>query len=164
MTLDSAAEASARLAIIAEARSWIGTPYHYGARVKGPQGGVDCALLLAEVYARAGAVPAIPTPQPYPPADLPLHRTAEGYVRTVLEHAREIAGPPEGPAPLPGDVVIWKWARAFWHAGIVTAWPLMIHASANQPVQEASAEQRGRLTVHEGQPRPRKFFRLSIFA
>ena len=37
-----------RAAVVAEARSWIGTPYHHAADVKGH--GVDCAMLLIRVY------------------------------------------------------------------------------------------------------------------
>src|SRR5262249_43477037 len=44
-----------RAAVVAEAESWIGTPFHHAARVKGA--GVDCLMLLAEVYERAGIVP-----------------------------------------------------------------------------------------------------------
>jgi len=50
----------ARQAVIAEAVTWIGTPFHHAARVKGA--GVDCLMLLAEVYERAGAAPHIEPP------------------------------------------------------------------------------------------------------
>ena len=43
-----------RAAVVAEARQWLRTPYHHMGRVRGA--GVDCATLLAEVYARAGMV------------------------------------------------------------------------------------------------------------
>jgi hypothetical protein len=55
------------------ARAWLRTPYHHMGRVKG--GGVDRATLPAEVYARAGVVPALAIPF-YPP-DWHLHRNAE---------------------------------------------------------------------------------------
>ncbi len=42
-----------RAQIIAEARTWIGTPFHHQARLKGPRGGVDCVGLLVGT---AGAV------------------------------------------------------------------------------------------------------------
>src|SRR3954454_10152249 len=41
-----------RAAVVTEAETWIGTPFHHAARVKGA--GVDCLMLLAEVYERAG--------------------------------------------------------------------------------------------------------------
>jgi cell wall-associated NlpC family hydrolase len=110
-----------RAAVIAEAESWIGTPYHHAARVKGA--GVDCLTLLAEAYERAGVIAHAEIPF-YPP-DWNLHRSAELYLGGVLEHAREIAGPPE-----PGDIAVFKFGRCFAHGAIVTAWPLLIHAHA----------------------------------
>jgi len=152
-------ETEMRAAIVAEARSWLGTPYHHQARVRGV--GVDCAMLLAEVYEKAGAIPHLPTPE-YP-ADWMLHRSAERYIGFVLEHAREITGPPQGPTPLPGDIVLWRVGRCFAHGAIVTEWPLVIHAFVRQPVQEIDAERRGPLSFDGGKPRPRRFFRLSCF-
>lgn len=115
-------EAAARTAVIAEAMSWIRTPYHHMGRIKGPQGGVDCATLLAEVYARAGIVAPVPIGQ-YPP-DWHLHRDDERYLSLVLPHAVEIE------EPLPGDVALWKFGRAFAHGAIVVepGWPAIIHA------------------------------------
>lgn len=37
------------LQAVAEAITWLGTPYHHQGRVKGV--GVDCGTLLCEVYA-----------------------------------------------------------------------------------------------------------------
>jgi cell wall-associated NlpC family hydrolase len=109
-----------RLAIVAEASEWIGTPFHHEARVKGA--GVDCAMLLAEVYERAGIVSHIEIPH-YPP-DWHLHRDAERFLARLLEHAGEINGPPEA-----GDVALFKYGRVFSHGAIVVAWPRLIHAN-----------------------------------
>jgi cell wall-associated NlpC family hydrolase len=108
-----------REAIIAEAKSWIGTPFHHEARVKGA--GVDCLMLLAEVYERAGICGHITVPH-YPP-DWHLHRDAERYSDGLLGHAREIAGPPE-----PGDIALFRFGRTFSHGAIVIEWPRLIHA------------------------------------
>ena len=75
-----------RAAVVAEARSWLCTPYHHMGRVKGA--GVDCATLLAEAYARAGVI--APVEIPFYPPDWHLHREAERYLGFVLEHAAEI--------------------------------------------------------------------------
>lgn len=40
------------LEAVAEAMTWLGTPYHHQGRVKGV--GVDCATLLCEVYKEVG--------------------------------------------------------------------------------------------------------------
>lgn len=49
------AEAIARADVVAEARAWIGTPYHHQARVRGV--GVDCAGLVIGVARALGIVP-----------------------------------------------------------------------------------------------------------
>src|SRR5271166_3211238 len=106
-----------RAAAIAEAETWLGTRYHHMGRVKGA--GVDCLMLLAEVYAAAGVIDPVPTGPggiPHYPPDFMLHQSAELYLEGLLKHAREVA------APGPGDVAIFKWGRVFAHAGIVTLW------------------------------------------
>src|ERR1700722_17931480 len=76
-----------RTAVVAEARAWLRTPYHHMGRVKGA--GVDCATLLAEVYARAGVIP--PVAIPFYPPDWHLHRDAERYLGFVLDYAVELS-------------------------------------------------------------------------
>src|SRR4051794_18561064 len=61
-----------RACVVREAESWIGTPFHHAARVKGA--GVDCLMLLAEIYEHAGIAPHI-EPSFYVP-DWHLHRDA----------------------------------------------------------------------------------------
>lgn len=41
-------------ALVTEARSWWGTPFHFFSRAKGPQGGIDCLGFCEEVTAAAG--------------------------------------------------------------------------------------------------------------
>ncbi len=150
-------EARERAAVVTEARRWLGTPYHHEARVKGPQGGVDCAQLLIGVFSAVGLIepPAI---EHYPP-DWHLHRSAERYLATVLDHAREIEGP-----PLPGDVALWRFGRCFSHGAIVVDWPLVIHAYLGRPcVLEDAAKAVWLSHVGESgeagnRPRPRRFF------
>ena len=97
-----------RRAVVAEARAWLRTPYHHMGRVKGA--GVDCATLLAEVYARAGVI--APVAIPFYPPDWHLHRDAERYLGFVLEHAREIASEAK---PKPADLALWRYGRCFSH-------------------------------------------------
>jgi cell wall-associated NlpC family hydrolase len=132
-----------RGAVIAEALSWLGTPYHHMGRVKGA--GADCLTLLAEVYEAAGVVPHI-EPEHYPP-DWHMHRDVERYVEGVLAYAREVAGPPR-----PGDVAVFRFGRAFSHGAIVLAWPRLIHSFVRTGVVYGDAE-KGPL-----RGRPVKFF------
>ena len=117
-------ESDQRTAIVAEALSWIGTPFHHAARVKGA--GVDCLMLLAEVYERAGVARHIEPPFYVP--DWHLHQGAERYMEGLLHYARPIDGPPQGPDPLSGDIALFRFGRTFSHGAIVVQWPRVIHA------------------------------------
>ncbi len=114
------AERHERHAVVAEARSWIGTPYHHEAHVKGA--GVDCAQFIYRVFRNCGLIPEVEIPH-YPP-DWQLHRGAERFLSLVLPHAHAVA------SPLPGDVVIYRYGRCFAHGGIVVlpGWPTVVHA------------------------------------
>jgi cell wall-associated NlpC family hydrolase len=48
-------EMEERLRVVRVAQSWLGTPYHHHAALRGV--GVDCAYLLIEVYAEAEVIP-----------------------------------------------------------------------------------------------------------
>ena len=134
-----------RQAVVAEALSWVGTPYHHAARVKGA--GVDCAMLPAAVYRAAGLIPDLAV-GPYPP-DWHLHRDAERYLDIVTDHAAEV------PAPTgPGDLVLYRWGRCFAHGAIVIAWPEIVHAVIHVGVIRDRGDA-GRLAG-----RPRRFFTL----
>jgi NlpC/P60 family putative phage cell wall peptidase len=121
-----------RAAVLAEAESWIGTPYHHAARVKGV--GCDCLTLLAEVYPAARIIGHVEVPF-YPP-DWHLHRSAELYLDGVVARAREIDGPPE-----PGDIALFRFGRCFAHGAIVTEWPHLIHAWHSAGVIADAADQ-----------------------
>jgi NlpC/P60 family putative phage cell wall peptidase len=131
-----------RASVVKEAESWIGTPFHHAARVKGA--GVDCLMLLAEVYQRAGVV--APIEPPFYVPDWHLHRDAERYLEGLTRHASEI------PAPLPGDIALFRFGRTFSHGAIATAWPLLIHAYWNIGVVHGDA------TLYPLSGRPVKFF------
>jgi cell wall-associated NlpC family hydrolase len=123
---------SQRSLVIAEAETWLRTPYHHMGRVKG--GGTDCLMLLAEAYEAAGVIPHFDVPF-YPP-DWNLHRAAERYLEGVMRYAREIGGPPKR-----GDVAVFKFGRCFAHGAIVVAWPRLIHAWHNTGVVYVDADQ-----------------------
>jgi cell wall-associated NlpC family hydrolase len=125
-------EAEARQAIVREAQTWIGTPYHSNALVKGPRGGTDCAMLLIGVYGNVGLIPKDFDPRPYPP-QWHVHRNEEKYLNYVLEFVKEVDGPPAR-IPKPGDLVMFKLGRVFAHGAIVVDWPNVIHAIGDDRV------------------------------
>jgi cell wall-associated NlpC family hydrolase len=120
-----------REAVVAEAKTWIGTPYRGWSCTKGA--GVDCGQLLYGVFHNLGLVPTITDlPKDYP-LFIGLHRASTEYVDLVLTHFREIA---EAGAQ-PGDIVVWKLtgSKSFCHGAIVTAWPDFIHAFGDKVKQ-----------------------------
>jgi len=149
-----AKEKELRERVAAIAREWLGTPYHHAARVKGQQGGVDCATLLCEVYREAGMVGSVDIDF-YPP-DWHMHRDIERYVTKLSEYACEV--PLDNPQP--GDVLVVKFGRAFSHGAIVVAWPLCVHAVLRQDVQYVDANRDVVFQHNSGELRERKLFSL----
>ncbi len=109
-----------RTDVVEEAKTWLRTPWHHRARIKGV--GVDCAQFLIGVYANAGLVEDFDTGE-YP-VDWMLHREEERFLFWIEKYLV----PAEYPTPLSGDTVIWKFGRCFSHAAIVVEWPVVIHA------------------------------------
>lgn len=120
--------------LIASARSWVGTPYHHRARVKG--GGVDCAQVIIAAFVGAGLVEDFQTG--FYTSDWHLHRGEERYLAFVEAYLRRIddveqcidarlANDRAYAAPS-ASVIVFRVGRTFSHAGIVTQWPFFIHA------------------------------------
>lgn len=117
-----------RQAIIAEALSWEGTPYHAHACVKGV--GVDCAMLLAGVAKGVGLLDPLWQAPPYS-AEWHCHQREEALL-TVLRDLRcqeldslETAQP--------GDIVAFRVSTRrtrlpVSHVGILLPGQVMIHA------------------------------------
>jgi cell wall-associated NlpC family hydrolase len=113
---------------VAIARSWKGTPYVLGGRIKGA--GCDCATLLAEYLIEIGGATR---------AELGIyshdwfqHATEERYKLSTLRHARlTMEGICRGtPDAKPGNLVLFRVAgsRLYNHGAIITAWPRVVHA------------------------------------
>lgn len=108
--------------VIAEAMTWLNTPYHSHGRVKGA--GVDCAMLVIEVYAACGLAPRI-EPGTYAP-DWHMHRSEELYLGGVEQYAQRVE------TAQPGDIALFRFGRCVSHGAIVVAWPTVIHAYMDQ--------------------------------
>lgn len=131
---------STRDRIVAEAKSWIKTPFHHEARIKGA--GVDCANLLIAVYSAVGLVPEF-TPDHYPP-DWHMHRDEPRFVKALLDYADPL---PEGELPLPGDVAMFRYGRHEAHGSIVIAWPMIVHAWSDAGMVTTSEADTGPLAA-----------------
>jgi cell wall-associated NlpC family hydrolase len=129
---------STREAAVAEAMTWLGTPYHHMAAVKGA--GVDCAQILIEVFSVIGKVPRIDVG--WYPHDWHFHRSEEKYLGWIEQYAHQVE------TPKPGDIALYKFGRTVSHSAIVIDYPNVIHAYVGQGVilsDGESAELKGRL-------------------
>ncbi len=137
--IEDAVEKAQRAAVAAEARKWVGTPYHDNADIRGV--GVDCGMLLVRVFVDLGLVPPF-DPRPYP-RDWMMHNDDEKYLGWVKDNCREVE------APQAGDIAVFRFGRCYSHGGIITGVePLtLVHAYAMaQVVIEERIAQNGELT------------------
>lgn len=136
--------------VITEAKEWLGTPYHSGARVKGI--GVDCGQLLIAVYQNAGIIPSGDCEPGYYPFDWHLHRAEEKYLAWVERYCDKIEA-----EPLPGDIAVYQFGRCISHAGIVLEWPKIIHSYVGMGVI-VSGSNEALLLDKQGQTRLRAIY------
>lgn len=117
-----------REAVVAEAKSWIGTPYHRHAMVKGA--GVDCGMLPYAIYRKFDLVPEFNPEFMYD--DWFAHTTQEKYLLMVQRYLKRLtAGRTFRDINVPlGSLVLAKVARSkvFNHSGICVGWPMVVHA------------------------------------
>ena len=112
----------ARARIVAAARSWIGTPYHHQASLKGV--GCDCLGLVRGLWRELVG----PEPEPVPPysPDWAEASGRETLIEAGLRHFRPLA-PGEIGA---GDVAVFRW-RPHWpakHLAVATGAGTLVHA------------------------------------
>lgn len=106
--------------IVAETLTWLETPYHHEAMVKGS--GVDCAMINIAIFRDfAGIIPADFDPRPYP-MQWHLHRNEEKYLNWFTKYARKVD------APQIADIALFKFGRTVSHSGIIVAPGIMAHA------------------------------------
>ena len=142
-----AKEAQERAAVVAEAKTWLRTPYHHRARVKGA--GVDCGQLPIAVYSAIGLIDDI---DPQYVQDWHLHRSEEKYLELIASTgAREITREEAGP----GDFAVWKFGRTFSHGGILVEPPFVVHSYVGVGVTLDKIDEHELLRTHEA-----KFFTL----
>jgi cell wall-associated NlpC family hydrolase len=110
-----------REAVIAEAKSFLGTKFHHRGRVKGV--GVDCIGYMLEVYERCGIIPH--TDVPCYVHDFMLHSSEEIYLDGINRLAKRR---PDGEPPEPGDMALFRFGKVVSHGGIMLTDRLMIHS------------------------------------
>lgn len=117
-------EGEKRAAVVAEAMSWLRTPYHHQGRIKGV--GVDCVWLLIEVYKTVGVVGSDFDPGEYS-GEWYFHKSEEIYLGGVIKHAQRVE------VPQLGDVAVYQFGRCVSHAAIIVAEGVGLHA--NKPAR-----------------------------
>lgn len=108
-----------RLKVVNEALTWVNTPFHERAAIKGV--GVDCARLIAAVFKNALG---LEMPVPEISLQYNLNHSREVYLEEVSKYFHEIERERLGA----GDLVIPKIGRIHWHGSIVIGWPAVISA------------------------------------
>lgn len=121
-----------RAGVVAEARSWIGTPYHHQVSLKGV--GCDCLGLVRGVWrAFHGDEP-----------EAPPHYTPDWAEAMARETLAEAAGRHMAPVALaairPGDVLLFAMRdhAPAKHCAIMSGPDSMIHAIESHPVAEVT--------------------------
>lgn len=119
-----------REAVAVEALSWLGTPYHHHARLKGV--GVDCAQLLCGVFEACGLVGPVETG--HYPVDWHLHRNEEIFSGWLARFAVQTPAEPQL-----GDVCLFRYGRTFSHGSIYVGDGLLVHAYIGRGVMLSRA-------------------------
>lgn len=135
-----------RASVVAEALTWVGTPYHAHARIKGV--GVDCAQILIAIYAGLGLAPEV-DPGQYAP-DWHLHHSEELYISWL-----EKAGAHRVEEAALGDMALFRFGRTYSHGAIVVGPDEFVHSYLGRGVI------RSRITEDPLHGRPVQFW--SVF-
>ena len=114
--------------LVAEARTWLLTPYVMRGQLKGV--GCDCASLLYCILRDTGLMPAQEIG--VFSSDWWAHTTDERYMQRMLRHASKVAEAilSRSLNPAPGNIILCKTAggHVYNHGAIITKWPRGIHA------------------------------------
>lgn len=115
-----------RAAVLEEARAWLSTPFHHGARLQGV--GVDCAQFLIACYVGRGIV------APFDPGfysiDWFLHEEGERFRGWIERSCVAVK------TAVPGDIMLFRYGRAESHGAIYLGDDRVIHAFRGRGVIE----------------------------
>jgi cell wall-associated NlpC family hydrolase len=143
-------QAALRSAVVAEARSWLGTPFRDNGATKGIA--VDCAMLLREVYVSTGVLEFF-EPRPYSTQWM-LHQDEELFLSWIQKFG------PETNEIKPGNVIVYQFGRCFSHGAVIVNERDVVHAYKERMKCVVSQLNDIKLTHigHTDKPRPFKIF------
>ena len=112
-----------RAALVAEAMSWMGTPFRAYTAVRG--GGVDCVSLCLAMYQAVGFLPVLTLPQYRVGAGA---HAEDSQLEKVIREIGRFAGGTPAPPYMVGDLLGFNLGRVCHHAGVVVNETEFIHA------------------------------------
>jgi NlpC/P60 family putative phage cell wall peptidase len=123
--LDERPELEQRAAVIAWARTWLGTPWRHRAGIKGQA--CDCAHFLLRSFQEAGVVEPSFNPPQYSRSWF-VHQDEEVFLRWVVEYFHCVERPMAEAQP--ADVILYRIGRCYAHCAILIEPQLVMHAFA----------------------------------
>ena len=114
-------EQEERNKLIAEAKTWLRTPYIPEARVKGC--GTDCGLFILQSFENVGLLPHIDIP--HYPFDIAANCATPMYLNKIKEYCTKTDS-----EPVPGDIIVYKFSgsKVPHHAAILYRNEYIIHS------------------------------------
>lgn len=115
-----------RAAIVAEALTWMGTPFHHASGMK--RVGCDCIFLAVRTFQKTGYVSPDFDPRPYP-RNWHMHHSEELILKGLAAHdAKQVEEKDAGP----GDIALYRIGRTASHVAIIVDDDYIVHAYAPQ--------------------------------
>ncbi len=125
-----------RQAVIAEAKTWLNTPFHHDGQLK--RVGVDCGHFVRLAYNAALGL-AMPAPPKYS-TQWNMHRSEELYLNYVEQYAEPVE------TPRRADLLVFQVGRTYSHGCLlIDDADLVIHAMQGHGVSYANYRQSGLL-------------------
>jgi cell wall-associated NlpC family hydrolase len=120
--------------LFAEAQSWIGTPFHWHARLK--MVGVDCVNLAAQIYKATGFLSEAECEFGWYPKDGASHDSSSRVLDWIERSGRfSIASGVNGVEAMPGDLLIFKYGCGKdYHVGVKLDGRQFIHTLVDHMV------------------------------
>lgn len=103
------------------AKTYLNTPYHSGAKIKGV--GIDCGQLLIAVHEDAGLLEIGECDPGYYSFEWHLHKHEEIYLTLVKRYCDIVYDDTQ-----PGDIALFKFGKCVSHGGIMIDETKLIHA------------------------------------
>jgi hypothetical protein len=121
-------EAKARVRFIQECLSWVGTPFVDCGSVKGPNGAVDCVMMMARASIDSGLHEEF-DPRPYSPRHMLFSKD-----QLFVKYLTEKLGCVEVEVPKVGDIVAYWFGQCYSHGAVLIDSDEVVHASGGHGI------------------------------